>query len=300
MRTLLILLFLIPSFGIIAQSDCVFTMNYNPANCFNVQPEEVEIKLMDTSGTIKDQMVVIYSDGNPVGTPTSMNGIIVWDGVLTGSINQVILGELIGLTESCILTTQITDNCENRLISGPVQSVPINLKTDQTLSCQDVIDCVLADIDAVVQVNVGQTSSGLDSVTITVDGQPDYIFTDTDTYISHYVSTVAGTDDFGNDYPIGTSILVFPGTEEELCIPNKTDLYTDIDLTVSPGTITDPDGDVVEIYDYVFDLSGDGINVNTDTTGGTITVTYSLDWGEIKDSILSCIPITAPQLTPSK
>lgn len=295
MKNLLIaLLFLISSVNLFGQVETVFALNYSQANCFNARPSLSKVQLLDLAGTIKDELTVNYDGtGNVTGTPVSTNGIIVWDGVLTGSSTAIVTGKLLNVSESYILTSQITDNCSGTLYQGSVRSTAINFTPELLVDCDQVITCALASIDTLVEVSSVKNQFNLDSVTITVK-EVEHVFQDTDTYAGTQTTTTAGTDSFGNAYPIGTALITF-ADGMTLCIPTKA--YTDIDLAAAPATITDPDGDVLSIYNYQFETESDGIVRTVDTTAGVITVTHSLDWGIIKDSVLSYIPVMPPTLT---
>ncbi len=74
------LLFCLSAFS---QVDTVLvTFNYQSNSCNGALPTVTNINLLGETGNNIDNLVVSYSGGSPVGSTTSSNGFILWDGVL--------------------------------------------------------------------------------------------------------------------------------------------------------------------------------------------------------------------------
>ena len=119
-----LLLFFSLSANVFSQSDtCLVTLDYVPSTCFNGAPSQAIIYLYAEDGsTLLDQMLVNYP---LAGAPASLNGLILWDGVLNaGNFTDM---NIVVDPGKYIVATQIIENCNGGQFPGMISSTGVNV-----------------------------------------------------------------------------------------------------------------------------------------------------------------------------
>ncbi len=127
-----------------SQVDTVLvTFNYKSNSCNGALPTVTNINLLGETGNNIDNLVVSYSGGSPVGSTTSSNGFILWDGVLvSGSYST--LNIILPRDSQYVLETRVDDLCSFGTFPGRTvaQAIHGDQQGSESGSSQDTIIAV--------------------------------------------------------------------------------------------------------------------------------------------------------------